>query len=92
MLLGDVDSADNEDETDSETHIQTKSNYHCHNHDKVLQKYHSHENSKSNDKVIPHLECGKSNGTTSNCYSNNFHSALRPNQLFRNRIKHETKL
>jgi len=83
--LGDVDSADNEDETDSEAQIQTKIN-HCHNHDEVLQKRHIYENNEGNIDTNP--ECG-----TSNCYPNNgVYGALRPSQLLRTRVKHETKL
>jgi len=85
-FLGDVDSADNEDETDSEAQIQTKIS-HCHNHDEVLQKRHIYENNEGNNIVDTNLECG-----TSNCYPNNSYGALRPSQLLRTRVKHETKL
>lgn len=86
-VLGDVDSADNEDETDSEAQMRTRAN-HVHNHDDALQRRHIYENNGGNHIVDINPECGAS----SNCYSNNFHGALRPNQLLRTRVKHETKL
>lgn len=91
MLPGDVDSADNEDETDSEAQIQTKAN-HGRNHNKALQKCHVYENNENNDVANPSLECNVSNIMSNNCYSNNSHSVFRPSQLLRTRVKHETKL
>ncbi|GAB1863424.1 XK-related protein [Camponotus japonicus] len=88
---GDVDSADNEDETDSEAQIQTKAN-HGRNHNKALQKCHVYENNENNDVANPSLECNVSNIMSNNCYSNNSHSVFRPSQLLRTRVKHETKL
>lgn len=91
MLPGDVDSADNEDETDSEAQIQTKAN-HVRNHNKILQRCHMYENNENNDVADPSLECDTSNVTSNNCYSSNSHSVFRPSQLLRTRVKHETKL
>ncbi|XP_071559028.1 uncharacterized protein [Temnothorax nylanderi] len=84
---GDVDSADNEDETDSEAQMQTKA-HHGHNYDEILQRRHIYENNEENDAPGPNVECGASN----NCYLNNSHGVLRPSQLLRTRVKHETKL
>ncbi|XP_018305959.1 uncharacterized protein [Mycetomoellerius zeteki] len=86
---GDVDSADNEDETDSEA--QMKAN-HVHNYDEILQRRHIYENNEENDAADPNVECGASNIMSNNCYSNNSHGVLRPGQLLRTRVKHETKL
>lgn len=91
MFAGDVDSADNEDETDSEAQIRMKVN-HSHNHDEVMQRRHVYENSEGNDPADCTTQCGASNIMSNNCYPNNLHGALRPNQLFRIRVKHETKL
>lgn len=91
MLSGDVDSADNEDETDSEVQIQTKTN-HIRNQNKILQKCHMYENNENNDIADPSLECDTSNVMSNNCYSSNSHSVFRPSQLLRTRVKHETKL
>lgn len=85
-----MDSADNEDETDSEVQIRTKANY-GHNHDEGLQRCHMYENNERNI-TNPNLECCASNITSNNCYPNNSHGILRPNQLLRTRVKHETKL
>ncbi|EFN84142.1 uncharacterized protein LOC105183515 [Harpegnathos saltator] len=88
---GDVDSADNEDETDSEAQIRMKIN-HGHNHDEAVQRRHVYENNEENNTAGCNTQCGTSNVMTNNCYPNNSHGALRPNQLFRTRVKHETKL
>ncbi|KAL6437871.1 hypothetical protein ACFW04_004299 [Cataglyphis niger] len=88
---GDVDSADNEDETDSEVQIQTKTN-HIRNQNKILQRCHMYENNENNDIADPSLECDTSNVMSNNCYSSNSHSVFRPSQLLRTRVKHETKL
>ncbi|XP_020291822.1 uncharacterized protein LOC109858715 [Pseudomyrmex gracilis] len=85
---GDVDSADNEDETDSEAQIRTKITNH---HHEILQRGHVYENNeRSNDNL--NSNCDAANVAPSNCYPNNSYSALRPSQLFRTRVKHETKL
>lgn len=86
FFSGDVDSADNEDETDSEAQMQTKI-HHSHNYDEILQRRHVYENNEENV-TGPNVECGASN----NYYSNNSHGVLRPNQILRTRVKHETKL
>lgn len=90
IFSGDVDSADNEDETDSEAQMHTKVN-HGHNYDEILQRRHIYENNEGNDATDPNEEC-VSNITSNNCYSNNSHGVLRPSQLLRTRVKHETKL
>lgn len=66
--------------------MQTKV-HHGHNYDEILQRRHIYENNE-NDATGPNIDCGASN----NCYSNNSHGVLRPSQLFRTRVKHETKL
>jgi len=91
VFSGDVDSADNEDETDSEAQMQTKANY-GHNYDEILQRRHVYENNEANNAAKLHAEYGVSNVTSNNCYSNNSHGVLRPGQLLRTRVKHETKL
>lgn len=67
--------------------MQTKI-HHNHNYDEILQRRHVYENNEENDITGPNIECSASN----NCYSNNSHGVLRPNQLLRTRVKHETKL
>lgn len=67
--------------------MQTKV-LHSHNYDEILQRRHVYENNEENDVTGPNIECDVSN----NCYSNNSHSVLRPIQLLRTRVKHETKL
>lgn len=59
-----------------------------HNYDEVLQRRHVYENNEENDVTRFNVECGASN----NCYLNNSHGVLRPSQLLRTRVKHETKL
>lgn len=91
MFVGDVDSADNEDETDSEVQVRTKVS-HGYNHDQVTQRRHVYENNERNDAADCNAHCSAFNVMSNNCYPNNSHGALRPNQLFRTRVKHETKL
>lgn len=86
FFSGDVDSADNEDETDSE--MQTKAN-HGHNYDEILQRRQVYENNRENDAVEPNAAL---NVTSNNCYLSNSHGILRSGQLLRTRVKHETKL
>lgn len=89
IFAGDVDSADNEDETDSETQMRAN---HDHNHDEAMQRRHVYENNDKNNTTDCNAQCGASNMMSNNCYLSNSHGALRPNQLFRSRVKHETKL
>lgn len=65
---------------------------HVHNYDEILQRRHIYENNEENDAADPNVECGASNIMSNNCYSNNSHGVLRPGQLLRTRVKHETKL
>lgn len=88
-----MDSADNEDETDSEARIRTR----IHHHEVPQQRAHEYENNERNnaDQQPPNdPNCDAPNvAHPSNCYpNNNSHCALRPSQLFRTRVKHETKL
>ncbi|XP_078034123.1 uncharacterized protein LOC144468486 [Augochlora pura] len=94
---GDVDSADNEDETDSEVQFRVKNGY-GHNayvgeeeQQQQQQRYlieansqqeFLHSNSDSTTAVV----------ISGNSYLNNSQGVQRSNQLFRNRVKHETKL
>ncbi|XP_006619309.1 uncharacterized protein LOC102680768 [Apis dorsata] len=86
---GDVDSADNEEETDSEIHYRIKNNHGSNNHGETQQQQRfTFEDNKNeflnSDSTAAVIISG-------NSYLNNS-QLLRPSQLFRNRVKHETKL
>ncbi|XP_076763682.1 uncharacterized protein LOC143431064 [Xylocopa sonorina] len=85
---GDVDSADNEEETDSEVHYRMKNN---HGEMQQQQRFAFEENSK-NDFLNSNPDSTMAVIMSGNTYLNNTQGLLRPNQLFRNRVKHETKL
>lgn len=89
-FLGDVDSADNEEETDSEVHYRIKNNHGSNNHSETQQQQRfTFEDNKNeflnSDSTAAVIMSG-------NSYLNNSQGLLRPSQLFRNRVKHETKL
>ncbi|XP_066603249.1 uncharacterized protein [Prorops nasuta] len=86
---GDVDSADNEDETDSELQIRLKNSYER-NYNEIGQRRFAFESTGTNEPS--NSKPDTSMILSSNCYSSNSYGALRPNQLFRTRVKHETKL
>ncbi|XP_017888060.1 uncharacterized protein LOC108629737 [Ceratina calcarata] len=95
---GDVDSADNEEETDSEVHYRVKNN-HVINHHCETQQQQQHqqqrfafEENNKNEFVNPNSDSTMAAIVSGNSYLNNTQGLLRPNQLFRNRVKHETKL
>lgn len=88
---GDVDSADNEEETDSEVHYRMKNNHGPINHDETQQHY-SYEDNNKNEFISSNSDSTAAVVISGNSYLNNSQGLLRPNQLFRNRVKHETKL
>lgn len=83
---GDVDSADNEEETDSELRIHGNNN-HAHNNNRQ-RRYQSDRNNI----VEPPTPVPTTTLNTSNCYLTSTYGAPRPNQLLRAKVKHETKL
>ncbi|CAL7933438.1 unnamed protein product [Xylocopa violacea] len=85
---GDVDSADNEEETDSEVHYRMKNN---HSEIQQQQRFAFEENNKS-EFLNSNPDSTTAVIMSGNTYLNNTQGLLRPNQLFRNRVKHETKL
>ncbi|KAG7206602.1 hypothetical protein KM043_000285 [Ampulex compressa] len=76
---GDVDSADNEEETDSELHFRVKNG--CRHENRY-----AFENGKID---ICNLNLDSTRGAIT---QNNSYGVLRPNPFFRTRVKHETKL
>ncbi|XP_034191703.1 uncharacterized protein LOC117609451 isoform X2 [Osmia lignaria lignaria] len=94
---GDVDSADNEDETDSEVHFRMKNN-HRHNtngetqQQQQQQQRYIFEDSNKNEFLHSNSDSVSAVIISGNSYLSNSQGLLRPSQLFRNRVKHETKL
>nr|XP_012149599.1 PREDICTED: uncharacterized protein LOC100881066 isoform X2 [Megachile rotundata] len=92
---GDVDSADNEDETDSEVHFRMKNN-HRHNSNgetqQQQQQRYTFEDSNKNEFLHSNSDSVSAVIISGNSYLHNSQGLLRPSQLFRNRVKHETKL
>ncbi|XP_012274111.1 uncharacterized protein LOC105696305 [Orussus abietinus] len=91
---GDVDSADNEEETDSEIHHRGKAD-HGHVHDEIHHRRCTFENEDAIDppNPNPNIEIlSPSVVNSSGCYMSNAYGVLRPNQLLRPKVKHETKL
>ncbi|XP_016908714.1 uncharacterized protein LOC107995610 [Apis cerana] len=88
---GDVDSADNEEETDSEIHYRIKNNHGSNNHSETQQQQ---QRFTFEDNKNEFLNSGSTAAVivSGNSYLNNSQGLLRPSQLFRNRVKHETKL
>ncbi|XP_046608614.1 uncharacterized protein LOC124299468 isoform X1 [Neodiprion virginianus] len=82
---GDVDSADNEEETDSELRIHSNNN-HAHNNNHQLRFQSNRNNTVEPPTSVPAITL------TSSCYLSSTYGALRPNQLLRAKVKHETKL
>ncbi|XP_012171798.1 uncharacterized protein LOC100652055 [Bombus terrestris] len=90
---GDVDSADNEEETDSEVHYRMKNNHESNNHNETQQQQQQRfafEDNNKNEFLNP--DSSATVIMSGNSYLNNSQGLLRPSQLFRNRVKHETKL
>ncbi|XP_076641855.1 uncharacterized protein LOC143352831 isoform X2 [Halictus rubicundus] len=95
---GDVDSADNEDETDSEVQFRVKNGY-GHNtyigeeeHQQHQQQRYVFEANGQNEFLHSNSDSTAAVVISGNSYLNNSQGVQRPNQLFRNRVKHETKL
>ncbi|XP_048506240.1 uncharacterized protein LOC105684880 isoform X2 [Athalia rosae] len=83
---GDVDSADNEEETDSELRVHGN---HKHTHNNNRQRRYTSDRS---DAVEPPTPIPATTINIANCYLNNTYGAPRLNQLIRAKVKHETKL
>ncbi|XP_046739433.1 uncharacterized protein LOC124407379 isoform X2 [Diprion similis] len=83
---GDVDSADNEEETDSELRIHSNNNR-AHNNNRQLRFQSDRTNTVEPSTLVPAIIVN-----TSNCYLSSPYGAPRPNQLLRAKVKHETKL
>lgn len=83
---GDVDSADNEEETDSELRIRGASN----------QAYGNNRQGRfqpdRSNAVEPPTPVQATVLNSANCYLSSTYGAPRPNQLLRAKVKHETKL
>lgn len=93
LIAGDVDSADNEEETDSEVQIRTKNN-HTHNHEDNRQKRYAYQR---NNAIDPPNKINPNSSVTAavsspNCFISSAYGIIRPNQLLRAKVKHETKL
>ncbi|CAK9817174.1 XK-related protein 6 [Anthophora quadrimaculata] len=91
---GDVDSADNEEETDSEVHYRMKNSHGSNNHNETQhhQQRFAFEDNNKNEFLNSNLDSTTTVIISGNSYLNNSQGLLRPSQLFRNRVKHETKL
>lgn len=93
IFPGDVDSADNEEETDSEVHYRMKNNHESNNHNETQQQQQQRFAFEDNNKnEFLNLDSSATVIMPGNSYLNNSQGLLRPSQLFRNRVKHETKL
>ena len=92
---GDVDSADNEDETDSEVQFRMKNNHRHNNHGETQQQQqqqYAFEDDGKSEFLNSNPDPTAAAIISGNSYLNNSQGLLRPSQLFRNRVKHETKL
>ncbi|XP_033224305.1 uncharacterized protein LOC117177628 isoform X2 [Belonocnema kinseyi] len=87
---GDVDSADNEEETDSEIQIRTK------NDQNRIQKEHYNQflchNGYATNYSNSNLEISMIDRNSQFFFTNNMYCVPRINQLSRTKVKHETKL
>lgn len=89
---GDVDSADNEEETDSELQARTLNGYSVGGAGELHGHCYSYENGESIDLPNPEVNMASTPISPLACYMSNSYGILRPNQLLRAKVKHETKL
>ncbi|KAF7417732.1 hypothetical protein HZH68_000385 [Vespula germanica] len=88
---GDVDSADNEEETDSELQVVMKEGHNC-SSDRTQQRKYALKNNEGTDLSSNNCDASTDIAISNNSHHNNLYGILRPNQLFKARVKHETKL
>ena len=90
QFTGDVDSADNEEETDSELQERTQNGYD--QDDTTNGRCFAYENGEAIDMPNSELNAFETPMGSLGCYLSNSYNVLRPNQLLRAKVKHETKL
>ncbi|XP_043277772.1 uncharacterized protein [Venturia canescens] len=91
---GDVDSADNEEETDSELQARTLNGFGLGGggEETLHERCNSYEDGESIDSPKPERNVASRPISPQACYMINSYGPLRPNQLLRAKVKHETKL
>lgn len=87
-----MDSADNEEETDSELQVRTQNGYGLGQDETNHGRCFAYENSESLELPNPEVNVSATPMGPLGCYLSNSYGVMRPNQLLRTKVKHETKL
>ncbi|KAI4498082.1 hypothetical protein M0802_006906 [Mischocyttarus mexicanus] len=83
---GDVDSADNEEETDSELQVVIKEGHNC-SSDRTQQRKYAQKDNDGTDLSSNNCDASTEIAISNNSHHNNLYGILRPNQLFKARLK-----
>ncbi|KAK2579415.1 hypothetical protein KPH14_003273 [Odynerus spinipes] len=85
---GDVDSADNEEETDSELQVVMKEGHNC-SSDRMQQRKYALKNNEGAELSSNNCDASTDVAISNNIHHNNLYGILRPNQLFKARKRNE---